>query len=118
VRPAALADTLEAVFGAVFLDGGYEAARAAILRVLAAPLAALDASRIARDPKSMLQEYVQARFKRLPEYRLVAARGAAHERIFDVECSVAELGMKAPGSGPTRQKAEQQAAAAILEKLP
>ena len=117
VRPAALADTLEAIFGAVFLDGGYDAARGAILGVFAGPLERLDPGRIEKDPKSLLQELVQARLKKVPEYRLVAAHGAAHERSFDVECVVPELGMATRGSGASRQKAEQQAASAMLEKL-
>jgi ribonuclease-3 len=117
VRPAALADTLEAIFGAVFLDAGYDAARRVILGVFAADLARLDPGRIEKDPKSLLQELVQARFKKVPEYRLVATHGAAHERSFDIECAVPDLGMAATGSGASRQKAEQQAALALLEKL-
>jgi ribonuclease III len=117
VRPAALADTLEAIFGAVFVDAGYDAARGTILGLFAQPLARLDPMRIEKDSKSVLQELVQGRFKKVPEYRLVATRGAAHERSFDVECSVPELGLVTSGSGPSRQKAEQQAASAMLEKL-
>ncbi len=117
VRPAALADTLEAIFGAVFLDGGYDAARKVILGIFAEPIGRLDPGSIKKDPKSLLQELVQARCRKVPEYRLVATRGAAHERSFDVECIVPELGMVTSGSGASRQKAEQQAASAMLEKL-
>ena len=117
VRPAALADTLEAVFGAMFLDAGYAGARSAILGVLADGLARLDPARIEKDPKSRLQELVQGRFKRVPEYRLVATHGAAHRKSFDVECAVPELGLSAACSGSSRQRAEQQAAQVLLERL-
>ena len=117
VRDAALADTLEAIFGAIFLDGGYEAARKAILGRFAAALEKLDPGRIEKDAKSLLQELVQARFRRVPEYRLIASHGADHQRSFDIECLVPELGMTASGSGTSRRRAEQQAALAMLEKL-
>ena len=117
VRDAALADTLEAIFGAVFVDAGYDAARQVVIGVFGEALARLDPGRIEKDAKSRLQELVQGRFKKVPQYRLVATHGAAHERSFDVECTVPELALSTSGSGPSRQKAEQQAAAAMLEKL-
>lgn len=117
VRSAALADTLEALFGAIFLDGGYEAARKSILSMLTDALGKLDPTHIGKDAKSLLQELVQARLKRVPEYRLVASRGAAHEKTFDIECVVPDLGFTTSGSGTSRQRAEQQAAMLMLEKL-
>jgi ribonuclease III len=117
ISASTLADTAEAVFGAVFLDGGYAAAKDVILRVFAARLAALDPARLDRDPKSRLQEIVQARFRSVPGYRLVRSEGAAHEMRFEVECSVPELELSATGSGSSRQRAEQDAAAMLLEKL-
>jgi ribonuclease-3 len=85
--------------------------------VFAAALEKLDPERIGKDAKSLLQELVQARFKKVPQYRLVASHGAAHEKSFDIECMVPDLGLTASGSGTSRQRAEQQAAMALLEKL-
>jgi ribonuclease-3 len=115
-RPSILADALEAVFGAVFLDGGYAAARGAVLAVLGARIDSLDPERPAKDAKTQLQEVLQAARKPLPEYRVVAVKGEAHRQSFEVECSVAD-GLSTRGSGSSRQRAEQQAAAAMLEKL-
>jgi ribonuclease-3 len=117
IRASTLADTLEAIFGAVFLDGGYAAAKDAILRVFTPMLDRLDPARLDRDAKSRLQEIVQARFRSVPAYRIVRSIGAAHEKLFEVECSVPELNMTATGAGSSRQRAEQEAAKAILDKL-
>jgi ribonuclease III len=117
IRDSTLADTTEAIFGAVFLDGGYAAAKEAILRVFAPLLEGLDPARLDRDAKSRLQEIVQARFRSVPGYRIVRSVGAAHEKLFEVECSVPELKMTATGSGSSRQRAEQEAAKALLEKI-
>jgi len=115
-RPSILADALEAVFGAVFLDGGYPAARRAVLAVLGPRIDALDPERPAKDAKTQLQELLQAAHKPLPEYRVVRVQGEPHRQSFEVECLVAG-GATARGSGSSRQRAEQQAAAAMLEKL-
>jgi ribonuclease-3 len=114
-RPSILADALEAVFGAVFLDGGYEAARQAVLAAFRARLEGLDPHQAAKDPKTELQEMLQAAHRPLPSYRVVAVHGAAHQQAFDVECVVEHLA--AQGSGGSRQKAEQEAARAMLGKL-
>jgi ribonuclease-3 len=114
-RPSILADAVEAVFGAIFLDGGYAAARDAVLRALAARLARLDPERPAKDAKTELQELLQAAHRPLPVYRLHAVQGAAHRQSFEVECLVEEL--SARGTGSSRQRAEQEAARAMLEKL-
>lgn len=116
-RPSILADAMEAVFGAILLDGGYDAARIAVLNVYAGALAELDPARTAKDPKTRLQEYLQAAHRPLPEYRVMATRGAAHLQTFEVECMVADLGLRATGSGTSRQRAEQQAAEALLREL-
>ena len=117
IRPSTLADTMEAIFGAVFLDGGYGAARTTILRVFEPFLERLDPQRLDRDAKSKLQEIVQARFKSVPLYRILRSQGAAHEKVFEVECAVAELKRTAVGSGLSRQRAEQDAARAMLEQI-
>ncbi len=116
-RPSILADTLEAVLGAVFLDAGYEGARAAILRAFSVRFQALDPNASAKDPKTRLQELLQGRGQGLPNYRLVATQGAAHQQVFEVECSVERLGVRATGRGEARRAAEQQAAAALLQQL-
>jgi ribonuclease-3 len=77
----------------------------------------LDPEQSVKDPKTELQEILQSRRQRLPEYRVLAVRGAAHRQSFEVECIVAEAGLSATGRGTSRQRAEQEAAAAMLEKL-
>lgn len=114
---AAQADTVEAVFGAVFVDAGYPAARTVILKTLQALLERLDPARLDKDAKSRLQEIVQGRFKTVPAYRLVSRSGQAHAPSFEIECMIAELNLTATGSGNSRQRAEQQAASVMLEKL-
>ena len=115
-RPSILADALEGVFGAIFLDGGYPAARQAVLALFGPRIDRLDPERPAKDAKTQLQELLQAAHKPLPEYRVVAVNGEQHRQSFEVECVVAG-GIAARGSGSSRQRAEQQAAAAMLEKL-
>ena len=112
-----LADATEALFGAVFLDAGYAAARDAVERAFEPLLAGLDPSSVTKDPKTQLQEFMQARHGDLPEYRVVATHGEAHQRTFDVDCVVAALGLASRGSGRSRQRAEQDAARKMLEKL-
>ncbi|MEX0637618.1 MAG: ribonuclease III [Burkholderiales bacterium] len=116
-RPSILADALEALFGAVFLDGGYASARAAVLATLGGALAMADEHTTAKDPKTRLQEVLQARRHGLPRYHVVATRGAAHEQVFEVECSIEGLDLQARGSGASRRAAEQQAAEALLSRL-
>jgi ribonuclease-3 len=117
IRASTLGDTMEAIFGAVFLDGGYAAAKRSILRVFTPMLERLDPARLDKDAKSRLQEIVQARFRSVPGYRVVRSAGAPHEKLFEVECSVPELNMSARGMGSSRQRAEQEAAKAVLEKI-
>jgi ribonuclease-3 len=116
-RPSMLADALEALFGAIFLDAGYEVTAVAIERLYEPLLAGLSAGAAARDPKTALQEYLQGRRLALPKYTLCATRGEAHAQEFDVECSVAELGICCQGSGLSRRTAEQAAARRALELL-
>lgn len=114
VRPSILADALEALFGAAYVDGGYEAAQTAILLAFRDALANLDPEQPGKDSKTRLQEYLQGRKLNLPEYRVAATKGAAHRQTFEVECRVAELRLAATGSGTTRQRAEQDAAGNLL----
>jgi ribonuclease-3 len=116
-RPSTLANALEAVFAAIFLDGGFAAGEAAIARLFA-PLVKDAGQHIpAKDAKTSLQEFLQARKLSLPVYSLLATHGAAHEQTFDVECAVSELGLRAIGSGPSRKAAEQEAAGKAYEKI-
>jgi ribonuclease-3 len=110
-----LADALEAVFGAIFLDGGYPAARRAVVHALGALLDQLDPARVEKDAKTSLQEHLHARGKQPPQYRVVATHGAPHARSFDVECIADET--RTRGEGTSRQRAEQEAAKAMLAKL-
>jgi ribonuclease III len=116
-RPSILADALEALLGAVFLDGGYDAARKTVLGAFGPLIDRLDPDRPAKDAKTRLQETLQAKHRRLPLYKVVAVNGEAHRQSFEVECTVTELGISAKGTGTSRQRAEQQAAKALLEKL-
>ena len=115
VQDSALADSLEAVFGAIFLDGGYPAARRAVVQAFGPLLEALDPGKVDKDAKTRLQELMHARGKPLPEYRVVATHGAPHQRSFEVECVVE--GLQAKGEGKSLQRAEQEAAKAVLNKL-
>jgi ribonuclease-3 len=114
VRSSILADALEALFGAAFMDGGYDAAKTTIMSAFEKPLALLDPELPAKDPKTRLQEHLQGRKLKLPEYRVSATKGAAHRQTFEVECAVAELKLSAIGSGTSRQRAEQVAAENLL----
>ena len=108
--PSILANALEAVFGAIFLDGGYGAARAAVLRIYAAMWNDLDPAALAKDAKTRLQEWLQARRMPVPEYVVTDLAGEAHAQTFTVECRIATLGIAAAGSGASRRVAEQAAA--------
>jgi ribonuclease-3 len=116
-RDSILADTLEAVFGAVYLDAGLKTARHVVLALLDARLRALDPRAVPKDPKTQLQEWLQKRALPTPEYRVIEITGEAHNQRFVVECRVAGLGQASTGSGGSRRIAEQEAAARALELL-
>jgi ribonuclease III len=113
-RPSILADALEAVIGAVHLDAGYGAAEAVVHRLFAGVEINPGMSAAAKDPKTELQEVLQARKMKVPLYRVVGTLGAAHKQTFEVECEVAELGLVERGIGASRRAGEQAAAAAML----
>lgn len=113
-RPSILADALEAIFGAVFLDGGYDAARAVIETAFGDTLAAADPTLLGKDPKTRLQEWLQARKIAVPEYAVTATRGEAHAQVFAVECRIPALAIVTLAEGPSRRAAEQAAAEAAL----
>ena len=114
-RPSILADALEAVYGAIFLDGGYQAAQSAVRHTLGELLDKLDPGKSVKDAKTQLQELLQGKGKNLPEYRVIATGGATPKQTFEVECVAAGLGLRATGSGSSRRIAEQQAAASVLK---
>jgi ribonuclease-3 len=115
-RASALADTFEALLGAIFLDGGYEAAREFILREFGADFGKLNALPTIENPKGELQELLQARSAEAPEYHVISATGPDHDRVF--ECTVQHEGVElARGSGKSKKAAESDAALAALKKL-
>ena len=115
-RASALADTYEALLGAIFLDGGYEAAREFILREFGADFGKLGVLPTIENPKGELQELLQARSAESPEYHVVSATGPDHDRVF--ECTVQHEGVElARGSGKSKKAAESDAALAALKKL-
>ena len=113
-RESILADALEAIFGAVFLDSGFAAAAAIIKHVFEQRLEDLPDAEDLRDAKTRLQEWLQARKMALPDYELVSVTGQAHRQRFSVSCTVRELSQTTEGESTTRRKAEQQAARRML----
>ncbi len=116
-RPSILADALEAVIGAVYLDAGYAVAEALVLRLYEAVEINPQMQAAAKDAKTALQEWLQGRKMQLPQYRVVGTAGVAHRQTFEVECTIAELALAQRGSGASRRAAEQSAAAAMLATL-
>lgn len=116
-RPSILADALEALIGAVYLDAGYSLAEALVHRLFQGVEINPQMQAAAKDPKTALQEWLQGRKMKLPHYSVVATVGAAHRQTFDVECEIAELGLAERGIGGSRRAGEQAAAAAMLATL-
>lgn len=113
-RPSILADALEALIGAVYLEGGYGAAQTAVEQLFDKVEIEPEMLASVKDPKTELQEWLQARKMRLPIYRIVGTTGVAHKQTFDVECEVIELRLSERGIGSSRRAGEQAAAAALL----
>jgi ribonuclease III len=116
-RPSILADTLEALVGAVYLDAGFAAAQAMVVRLFGARFDGLALGGSDKDAKTALQELLQGRRLPLPAYRVLATHGAAHNQTFEVECAIPTLGVIALGRGASRRLAEQDAAREALAKL-
>lgn len=116
-RDSILSDAVEAIIAAVYLDGGVEAARALVRRLLDQDLVAAAPSSQPKDAKTRLQELLQSRSLALPEYEVISRQGEAHDQEFTVRCQVPDLALETQGIGGSRKKAEQQAAAAMLERL-
>lgn len=116
-RPSILADAVEALIGATFVDGGFDAAQAVVARLFGEQITAGDTDSFTKDPKTELQEWLQARRIAVPAYRIVATLGQAHAQTFEVECAVAALGLAEKGHGKSRRAAEQEAARRMLDAL-
>ncbi len=114
-RPSILADAVEAIVGAVFLDGGFDAARTVVQALFGDGLGKIDPLTIAKDAKTLLQEHLQGRRLPLPRYTVIATQGEAHEQLFQVECEIAQLDIRSQGAGTSRRAAEQEAARAAYE---
>lgn len=114
-RPSILADTMEAIFGAIFIDQGFDAARGVIAKLFEPVLKTIDPKTLGKDSKTLVQEYLQGKRIALPVYTVVETRGAAHNQEFEVECSIPKLEISVRGSGRSRRAAEQTAAKLAFE---
>lgn len=116
-RPSILADALEAVFGAIYLDGGFSAAEDVISRLYESVLLNVNPKTLGKDPKTLLQELLQGRKLGLPVYNVIATHGAAHSQTFEVECLIVELDIRVEAGGTSRRAAEQSAATLAIAAL-
>ncbi|MGI4778503.1 MAG: ribonuclease III [Janthinobacterium lividum] len=116
-RPSILADAIEALIGAVYLDAGYEAAQKVVRRLYEDIEINPRMDAVAKDPKTELQEWLQGQRMKLPAYNVASTLGAAHKQTFEVECKVPELGFSERGIGGSRRAGEQAAAAAMLIRV-
>jgi ribonuclease-3 len=116
-RPSILADTLEALFGAIFLDAGFDVARDVIRALYIPILDTVDPKTLGKDAKTLLQEYLQGKKIALPQYNVVATHGAAHNQEFEIECLVPKLDIQVFGTGGSRRAGEQAAAKRALEAV-
>ena len=116
-RASILSDALEALIAAIYLDGDYAQTEATVLRLYHGQLQTVDENANLRDPKTQLQEYLQARKMHLPRYQVEQTSGKSHNQVFTISCNIADLELQSKGEGSSRKKAEQQAAQKILDKL-
>ena len=117
LRPSILADAVEALIGATFLDGGFDPAQELVRRLFGDVILATEVDNWSKDAKTELQEWLQARRLPVPAYRITQTRGQAHAQTFEVECAVPALGLAESGEGRSRRTAEQEAARRMLEAL-
>jgi ribonuclease-3 len=116
-RPSILADAVEALIGATFVDGGFAAAQSVVRRLLGEVITTTEIDSWSKDAKTELQEWLQARKLTVPTYRITATRGQAHAQTFEVECAVPALRLAEQGEGRSRRAAEQEAARRMLDTL-
>jgi ribonuclease-3 len=116
-RPSILADAMEALFGAIFLDAGFVAAEKAVLGLYVPFIAQADVQTLGKDYKTLLQEYLQGKKMALPKYTVIATKGEAHAQLFQVECEIGQLKLTTRGEGVSRRTAEQVAAEAAYRQI-
>lgn len=116
-RPSVLADALEAIIGAVFLDAGFDAAEMVVIKLFTPLIEKIDPKSIGKDPKSLLQEYLQSKKIDVPIYEVLAIEGEAHCQTFRVECKVAKFNITTQGEGTSRRNAEQEAAKLAYQQI-
>lgn len=116
-RTSIIADALEAIIGAIYMDGGIAVCEECILAWFDSRLANLNQTPELKDPKTRLQEYLQSQKFPLPNYQIISLEGAAHQQIFHIGCSVEGFPYRIEGVGTSRRRAEQEAAQKFLEKL-
>lgn len=116
-RPSILADAMEALFGAIFLDAGFAAAEKAVLGLYVPFIAQADVQTLGKDYKTLLQEYLQGKKLALPKYTVIATKGEAHAQLFQVECEIGQLRLTTRGEGVSRRTAEQVAAEAAYHQI-
>ena len=116
-RASILGDALEALIGAIYLDSDYARTETAVLHLYRERLENIDADANLRDPKTRLQEYLQANKNNLPSYQVEQTTGKAHDQVFTVSCKLIDLDMQSNGTGSSRKKAEQLAAQKILDSI-
>ncbi len=116
-RPSILADTMEAIFGAVFLDAGFDGAQSVVLKLYVPFIAQADAQTLGKDYKTLLQEYLQSKRLALPKYTVLSTQGEAHAQLFQVECDIGQLKLSTRGEGVSRRSAEQVAAEAAYRQI-
>lgn len=116
-RPSILSDTLEAIFGAVFLDGGYDKAKNVITALYQDKINNIDPKSQGKDSKTLLQELLQGRKLNLPVYTVLGTQGAAHDQLFNIQCNVADLDVITTANGSSRRSAEQAAAQLAIESI-
>lgn len=116
-RASILSDALEALIAAIYLDSDYAQTESTVLRLYHGQLQTVDENANLRDPKTQLQEYLQAKKMHLPRYQVEQTSGKSHNQVFTVSCNITDLELQSKGKGSSRKKAEQQAAQKILDKL-
>lgn len=109
-RPSILADTMEAIIGAIYLEGGFSAVKQVVVSLYEPLLKQLDLDACGKDPKTLLQEYLQSHKIDLPEYHILSTQGDTHAQVFHVECIIPKFAIRAHGEGTSRRRAEQEAA--------
>ena len=116
-RPSILADALEAVLGAIYLDGKFVSAERVIIALYTPILSKFDPQSFGKDPKTLLQEYLQSQKQMLPRYTIIITSGEAHQQQFKVECAISKLNIRTIGEGSSRRSAEQEAARIAYEQI-